>query len=410
VTEVKKARLKPSDAHRWMKCPGSITLDEGLPREETSFANEGTAAHLFAEHCLTGPHRDPKVYKHFIIDVKLRSIYAMGPEPDGMRYFAVDAEMIDGVQIYLDEVARIAAEPGCEYEVEERLSVAEFADSVTSGLGDFVAYIPAPRKVVVIDFKYGRGITVDAAENEQLLTYALAIASRYHNRGVDEIEVIVVQPRVSSRPSRWTLESDDLLAHAMALRAAANRIADGDTTLNPGSWCKFCRRAPACKALADTVYQLVGASWQDSEIFSMADPAKYSPEELAAKLKAAPLIATWVKAVEAFAHAEALRGRVPPGFKLVEKKAHRRWRNAKEAAGVLTMEHGLDPKEIFTEPELLSPAKIEKMIPPKERKAAMDELAVKPMGGVVLAPIDDKRPAADVNQASGFEAVEIEER
>ena len=39
------ARLGASNAERWMKCPGSVRLNEGLPRKTSAYAAEGIAAH-----------------------------------------------------------------------------------------------------------------------------------------------------------------------------------------------------------------------------------------------------------------------------------------------------------------------------------------------------------------------------
>jgi len=50
------ARLSPSSAERWMTCPGSVKLAEGIEDTGSSYAAEGTAAHEMAERILKGAH------------------------------------------------------------------------------------------------------------------------------------------------------------------------------------------------------------------------------------------------------------------------------------------------------------------------------------------------------------------
>lgn len=47
------AKLSPSAAERWMTCPGSVVLSEGMPQRTSEFAEEGTLAHALAEMLLT---------------------------------------------------------------------------------------------------------------------------------------------------------------------------------------------------------------------------------------------------------------------------------------------------------------------------------------------------------------------
>lgn len=118
------------------------------------------------------------------------------------------------------------------------------------------------------------------------------------------------------------------------------------------------------------------------------------------------MVKGWAKAREEYAHAEAMRGRVPPGAKLVAKKAFRKWKDETEAAETLKTS-GLDVTDIY-EMKLLSPAQIEKMLP-KKNKPILKDLAEAKSSGTVLAPLDDPRTAVDPSN-SGFEAVEIEDR
>ena len=44
------ARLSPSGAHRWMRCPGSVALEAPFPDNSNRYSAEGTLAHDLAAH------------------------------------------------------------------------------------------------------------------------------------------------------------------------------------------------------------------------------------------------------------------------------------------------------------------------------------------------------------------------
>lgn len=407
-TDRAHARLAPSSAHRWLRCPGSVALSEGLEEAPSPFANEGTAAHMLADQCLQGGFNADR-FKGHVVDIKGKSpaeILRYG-KPDGKTIFPVDAEMVDAVQLYLD-TAYTLAEESDEFEVEQRMNISDVVDGVF-GTGDAIAYREQPtRRVTIVDLKYGKGVSVDVEENEQLLTYALGVLKRFHNRGVDEVELVIVQPRAPHRDGpvrRWVTDVVGLYEHAMALQDAAERVADPNAPLVPGAWCKFCKAAAICPALQDHALKIAGATKRDVlGNLTMADPSKYNAQDLAQKLKDLPLVAIWLKGVEQFGHSEAMFGRMPPGFKLVAKRATRKWKDEGEAATALQIA-GVDEGDIY-ETKMRSPAQVETVIPKKERKAVIGELAVAQSSGTSLALVDDPRPAVDPGAALGFEAVE----
>ena len=98
------AALGASIAHRWMSCPGSVRLAAGIDVPASAYAEEGAAAHMLAEICLKDG-----IDARVLIGRKVNS-------------YAADAEMADGVQVYVDAV-RAELEPGDLLLVEQHFSL-----------------------------------------------------------------------------------------------------------------------------------------------------------------------------------------------------------------------------------------------------------------------------------------------
>lgn len=379
------ATLAPSSAHRWTQCPGSIRMSSGVVDEGSAYARLGTAAHELAEKSIRG-HFDADRFLHEMIMVQGEA-------------FVVDADMVAAVQVYLDVVYQIEQESD-EFETEQRMDLTNMVPGCF-GTGDVIAYREDLQRVTIADYKHGMGVAVDPEDNEQLLTYAAGVASRYHNRGIKEVELIVVQPRsphAGGSVRRWTTDIITLYEHVANLQRAAIAVEDKNAPLVAGEWCRFCKAAGFCGALENKVKEIMGT--EQPEAKPLQD-WKIEQAEL-------NLVAQWLKGREAFAHSEAVAGRVAPGAKLVAKRAFRKWTDAGKAAIALN-NAGLDLDDLFEPPALKSPAVIEKLLP-KAKKAILKELARAESSGTVIAPLSDPRPAVDINDARGFEAVEIEER
>jgi len=382
-------------------------MSDGVPEAHSVFAAEGTAAHQLAEACLSGGFNAER-FKHHNIDVKAAEPYpTRGLKPNGSTIFAVTDEMVDAVQTYLDVCEEIQRE-ATEFEIEQRLDMSEIVEGVF-GTGDVVAYYEQYQRVTICDFKYGKGVAVDVEENEQLLSYGLGVAQRYHNRGVKEVELIIVQPRAPHRDGavrRWKTDVVALYEHAIAMQAAAKAARSGDAKLNAGEWCKFCKASAFCPALRDRALEILGAEELNGEIVKMSDPQKVPFKDWKAEQGEINLVKDWLKRREEYAHAEAIAGRLPPGAKLVNKRAIRKFRDEDEAVETLKLA-GVPEDDIF-EVSVRSPAQIEKALPKKHREV-LAPLVVKQSSGTVLAPLDDPRDAVTPEDAMGFTAVEMED-
>lgn len=381
------AKLGPSAAHRWFACPGSINASRGIANTSGIFAAEGTAAHNLAAYCLQNGFDTERFVGGLVSDADV-----FDPDEKGEReadpasgVFDIDDEMADAVQTYLD-VCRSYAGGLWEHDIEQRLDLSSVHKDIF-GTGDFVSYHPETKALVVVDYKHGKGVAVEVADNEQLLTYALGAALRYHNRGVAEIHLIVVQPRCphAAGPVRQAkYDAVDLLEFKVRLADAAKATEAPDASLVAGEHCKFCPAASTCETFRTAATALA------EDEFS-AEVTSLDPVRVGAILKRAGMLKDWIKRVEEYGQSEAQHGRLPFGFKLVAKRATRKWRNADEAKTYLANILELDEADIMAEPKMKSPAKIEATIG-KKRAKEIAGLWESISSGANLVPTEDARP------------------
>lgn len=435
-TQRKHARLAPSAAHRWMHCPGSVRLSEDIPNTTSSFAAEGTAAHEVCAKCLeTGANASD--FAGMWVDVKTGTIVDTPEDTDEAdRFFEIDDEMVDGVQMYVDHVCGLHAgasdfDEEFSVEVEQRLDMTHLHPEIF-GTGDATVFDYANRHLHVIDFKYGKGVAVDATDNPQLLLYAAGAARRHHNAQIEHLTMHIVQPRAPHAlgPVRSyaidlldLFEFEDKLAEAAkATDTASSDMEKVDCNLIPqklwdtvhlkaGEHCRFCPAQPVCPAVRQKVLQAAAEEFGDlGDAIGLTPPEELTDERMALVLKEADQIGNYVKAVQEYAHAQAMAGKTPAGFKLVAKRAFRKWIN-EDAARHHLYDLGATNDDILTEPKMKSPAQLEKLFPGKnkaEREKAMADLVEKKSSGLNLVPIEDPRPAAAVGASSDFDAVSVD--
>ena len=407
------AVLGPSSSKRWFNCPGSVALSDGIPNQGSVFADEGTAAHELAQHCLaTGFDADR--FGGWWVNIEGHSpneIIRQQEPRDGEnldKIFEIDEEMVAGVQIYIETCRNfVNAEEKWEVLFEERVYISD--DPAINGTCDFAAYNPSTGRLVVVDLKYGRHISVDPTENTQAILYALGVLKRFNNRGVSSVAIVIVQPRDGGPPVK-TWEPDivelldwehDLVERGREAMAPGARFAVGD-------WCKFCPALGICETKRTHMFEMANAQFEDLETggvkVHLLPPSEMSDQDMSNLLEHLEQFESWKKAVVAYAHLQCEQGREIPGWKLVQKRAYRKWKDEDAAREMLEI-MAVEP---FQPPKLRTPADVEKFLPgknPKERKAFMDRFVEAKSSGTVLARADDKRPAVKASADDQFEEV-----
>lgn len=408
-TERSHARLSPSASKRWIECPGSVRMTEHMPNKTSAFADEGTAAHELAEHCLrTG--FDASRFLGYFVNLEVEdAIRKISQQPIGDRTYEVTEEMADGVQQYLDFVNALVVDPDVEWESEQKVDLTHI-DGMDSGTADFFSYHKKNKVLDLADLKYGRGVPVDPRENTQLLIYAVGVVKRMHNRGIAKVRLTIVQPRCPhpDGPVRtWECDPLELMEFEADLRGYAKRTFEADAPVKAGEWCKFCLAIATCPTKRAQALGIAKAEFSPIGELDLPIVSEMSSGALAEVLKEVDQLEEWCRRVKEHAHSEAVHGRMPTGFKLVAKRATRKWRDEGSVRDTLADTYGLSDEQIYVDPKLKSPAQLEPLLPGKnkgERSKRLEPFVTKESSGTVLAVESDPRPAVRADASEFGEA------
>jgi hypothetical protein len=363
------AVLSPSSAVRWMTCPGSVALSEGIKDTGSANADEGTMMHTISALCLeTGT--DAAGY--------------IGTT-DKETGLILQADQAKDVQFYVDTVRDIVKATGGELLVEQRLPIAWMTnESGAAGTAD--AVILTLDELIVVDAKFGFKL-IEADHNPQLMMYAAAAWDESKVAyDFKTVRLVIVQPRLNAKPE-WTLSVDELMMFVMEVQLAADDTRQVDAPLVPSTkGCQWCRAKPNCPEIGKQILT----------DFDNVVPETADESDLARVMANADMIEGWIRSVRAEVERRLLAGEVVTGYKLVQgKRGNRQWGNpvdAEAALKAMRVKH-----EQMYDYKLASPTTIEKLAKAKEigprQWVKIQELITQSEGQPSVAPESDKRPA-----------------
>lgn len=370
-----------------MACPGSVRLSAGLPNTSSEFAREGTAAHALAELALR-KNADPDLW--------------IGATLEGVE---VTEDMAEFVRVYVNKCREIS-DAATETWIEHRFNLAALNPPAPMfGTADFVAYDAAARELIVCDLKYGQGVVVEVKGNKQLRYYALGAAlSLAEGRQIDNVVIVIVQPRAAHPDGvarAETLSYLDLLSYAGDLLESARATTDPNAPLNPGSHCRFCPASGICPAQLAQAQELARVEFDAMPLDVPPAPGTLPDDVFADMLGKLHIIEDWAAAMRAHAKARLEHGEAVPGFKLVQKRAVRKWGDPDRVRDYMAAARF--ERDEYLDEKVKSPAQIERLF---KKKQIPEELeVVKVSSGTTMVPDTDKRPAVAVSAGEEFTAI-----
>lgn len=387
----------------WMNCAGGLIPNLLAPDDSGYEAAEGTVAHGVAETWL----RDKKRPKHLIGTVERVS--------KKNEHFDVEitAEMLNYVQEYVDWVSWL---PGKHY-VETKVFYSDITPiPEQGGTCDFAACVY--QRLVIVDFKYGKGHLVEVKNNSQALLYALGFFNEFDwLYDFQEIEIRICQPRKNNLDT-WIVTREELLAFAEQAKVRSYLAWSLNAPRTPGEkQCEFCRVKATCAPHMAWQSKITEGFWTDlieeavstedvdalkeridsNAAFHLSDPNTLTTEQLAKIYPLRSMFESWWKHVHNELAIRAAEGKEIPGMKMVQSRSKRLIRNEKLALFALEIDYHIKPSELVKE-IMSSPAEIERLlrkhgVRPKELGSILDPLVYKPPGKPTLVPLSDRREA-----------------
>ncbi|MCM1439297.1 MAG: DUF2800 domain-containing protein [Roseburia sp.] len=356
--------LSASSSDRWLKCPPFAKLCAEAVDTGSEYAREGTCAHELCEY---------KVRKMLGEDV--------ADPAENLDFY--DSEMEECTESYAQYISEqlSKAKEHCKDPivlVEQRL---DFSRCVPEGFGTGDCVIVADDVLTIIDFKYGKGVEVSALDNPQMKLYALGALELFDSLyDVTQTEMTIFQPRLNNVSESAISKAELLDWSENTLKPIAELAAKGEGKFTAGEHCRFCKVKATCRKRAE--YNLELAK------YDFAVPNTLENAEISAILAKADELVAWANDVKEYALRQALSGVEFNGFKIVEGRSVRKYKNETMVAETVE-KAGFDPYEksvlgITAMTKLLGKAKFDELL---------GGLIVKPKGKPTLAPISDKRAA-----------------
>ena len=310
---------RPSGAHQWSICSGSLIMQDAYPEDEESLAaREGTACHWLAEQLVTchkNNNRPPPTKDEMVGQLTPTNV-------------VIDEEMWQGASDYVENILTTLGDDIGSLRIEETVLLDNIYKGM-SGTPDAWYFDPIKKVLWVWDLKYGYGI-VEPFENPQLIIYVSGILAILKLQGVPDTQIKVVmkivQPRAYHHEGtirEWYMEASALRPYFNKLHHASHEAMGKNTRCITGNHCRYCTATHSCKALQYTIYNTI-------DVLTMSVPSELDGDNLGFELsllkRASKLIDYRLAGIESQVVAELSKGVRVPGWGVQPKLGRKRWK------------------------------------------------------------------------------------
>ncbi len=293
------ATWAPSSAARWLACPPSATLSQGLPETTNPAALEGTRVHGVVERALRTGEIPPPLAPWL-------------PPSKNMS----DRDVAILARSYLDQLG------AGMILIEERVLLAKGCWGRLD-LGHAAASI-----VTIFDFKNGAW-NVEAKDNKQLLTYAATFLQHYPE--VQHFRLVVFQPNSWGSDEAFKQHvhtRQEVEAHRQLVLSAMEYTGPP----LPGPHCRWCPAFSRCPAMSQDANFLMGAIARNPEMLL--------PIEILRMLRVIRSLEDMRKHLESVLTERLKTGAVVDGATLKPSTKWTAWNDDRQAAETLYKLHG----------------------------------------------------------------------
>jgi len=353
-----------SSAQRTIGCPGWIEATEDLPKSPAGPAASLGSMHHEVQEMARREGKEPAdylghIYKENGVDYELTE-----DELDtSLIAFAATDKVLDEFEID-------------EFEIEPFV---EFDPGLIGGSIDLLGLSISRTTLMILDYKFG-SVKVNVTESAQHFLYAMSArrdpktADMFKN--VLDLVFVIIQPKVKGGVSTWKCDIKELDAFEKKFLAAVE-----SDELHAGAHCKWCPAAPYCKTKRADV---VGAKALGARVKKELQEGANILEEVEA----------WVNDMKSELYTQLTRGVSIKGWKIVDKRATRKWTDETVIREALT--NTCIKESVFTKTTLLTAPQMVTAFKRNKIDFDLDDFITVKSSGTTLAPEHDDRDAVKV--------------
>jgi hypothetical protein len=394
------------------------------PRPSSPDAERGTRAHEILEIALTNGFTTAAP----AID---ESNYCLSPEIFNTDDRASINDALDFIWDLMAEIDLMYGDPVIFIERYVNPPV-DAAPGEAAGFCDIAIYSARARRLWVMDYKHGAGISKAVIGNPQVKQYAAGFLYEDNPAvdpaNVDVVTLVIIQPRAFHPDGdirQYDITPAELFDYLMNLDEIIEDCLKPDAPLTPGvDQCRFCDARTTCPAAEKAAVAVANqhfASIRDVAVPRLPDVRTLDGDRLAYIVAMKGFVKSWFDACEQQAE-DMLRAGVPVGdLKLVEANPKREWYGTDEddIATRLSAVVGCKKEDLFrkslitiTDAESLITQAFKARVGRGQKKQAAEDAKhtfayftlKKSSGNLTMVSADDPRPAVNkaLNAFSGI--------